>query len=466
MRRRLSGFDAQFVYHERPEETQHTLKLAFLEPPRGGQRVSPEVLRKGILARLKRVPSLSWRLARVPLDLHHPVWVADPAVDFEPHVHLGRIPPPGGRRELCRMVSELARQPLDLSKPPWEIWLLDGFEGEGTVAVAKVSHALADGGATAELLRSTLVPPTSVEPAQPVPGRLTLVRDALVDLLRDLFIGVPRLVLRSLEVRRRRKRAPAGPSTIHTLSAPMVPINVQLTPERSFYYETVSLADAREVRSAFGVSLNDVIWATVAGGLRRYLAEHSALPEKPLVSAMIVSTRKPDEEAFWGNRVTFFMTSLPTDVEDPAERVRRSHEACFAVKREAALSRGAQFEDWYALLPPFLVKLLGAVERATLMRFGLRPSNVIVSNVRGPEEPLEGELGRISNFVSVGHLKSILGLNITVWSYADHLNFALYACPAAVPDIEAVGRHLQDSFRELHEAARRPCGATPEAGNQ
>jgi diacylglycerol O-acyltransferase len=133
------------------------------------------------------------------------------------------------------------------------------------------------------------------------------------------------------------------------------------------------------------------------------------------------------------------------------------------VKREAALSRGAQFEDWYALLPPFMVKLLAVIERATLMRFGLRPSNVIVSNVRGPEEPLGGELGRISNFVSVGHLKSILGLNITVWSYAGHLNFALYACPAAVPDIEAVGRHVQDSFRELHEAARRQCGATPEA---
>jgi len=84
----------------------------------------------------------------------------------------------------------------------------------------------------------------------------------------------------------------------------------------------------------------------------------------------------------------------------------------------------------------------------------VRPSDLIVSNVRGPEEPLEGELGRVANFVSVGHLKNVLGLNITVWSYADHLNFALYACPVAVPDIEAVGRHLQDSFRELHLAAR------------
>src|SRR3972149_3597089 len=140
MRRRLSGFDAQFVYHERPAETQHTLKLAFLEPP-DGRRVSPEVMRKGVVARLKRVPSLGWRLARVPLDLNPPVWVTDPDVDLEPHVHLGRIPAPGGRSELCRLVSELARPPLDLGRPPWEVWLLDGFEGGGTVGGVKVGHA-------------------------------------------------------------------------------------------------------------------------------------------------------------------------------------------------------------------------------------------------------------------------------------------------------------------------------------
>ena len=69
--------------------------------------------------------------------------------------------------------------------------------------------------------------------------------------------------------------------------------------------------------------------------MRRYLAQRGVLPDEPLVSAMATSTREPDEEAFWGNRVDFFMTSLPTDVEDPAERVRRSHEACAAVKREA-----------------------------------------------------------------------------------------------------------------------------------
>jgi diacylglycerol O-acyltransferase len=332
--------------------------------------------------------------------------------------------------------------------------------------VIKVSHALADGGATAELLRLGLDAGWSIEPAEPVPGRLALVRDGLVDALHDLFVGVPQLLRRSLEVRRRRRREPSATGTIHTLSAPEVPINVPLTPERSFYYETVPLRDAREVRSAFGVSVNDVVWATVAGGLRRYLRDRGVLPNEPLVSAMVASARKPEEEAFWGNRVTFFMTSMPTDVEDPAERIRRSHEACAAVKREAALARGAQLEDWYALFPPFLVKLLGVFERVAMTRFGVLPSNVIVSNVRGPEHALEGELGRISNFVSVGHLKNVLGLNITVWSYAEHLNFALYACPAAVPDIESVGRCLQASFRELHEAARQRCDPPSEAGVQ
>jgi hypothetical protein len=148
---RLTGFDAAFIYDERANEPQHTLKIAIWSPE-ASARYSLERTRRFVAARLPDIPPLRWRALRVPFDLHHPVWCESGAVDLVQHVRRLGIPAPAGRRELCEVISEIASQPLHPERPLWELWMLDGYEGDKVVAVLKLSHALADGGEARNLI--------------------------------------------------------------------------------------------------------------------------------------------------------------------------------------------------------------------------------------------------------------------------------------------------------------------------
>ena len=126
---RMTGFDAAFIYDERPDETQHTLKISIWSP-RASERYTIERTRRWMRVRLRELPPLRWRSVRVPFDLHHPVWIDGGEVDVARHVKRLVVPAPAGRRELCELISEVASQPLDPSRPLWELWMLEGFEGD------------------------------------------------------------------------------------------------------------------------------------------------------------------------------------------------------------------------------------------------------------------------------------------------------------------------------------------------
>src|SRR5512139_2060566 len=126
--RRMTGFDAQFVFDERSGEPQHTLKLAFLDA-RASAGFGVDAARRHVAARLAHLDPLRWCTARVPFDLHHPVWREGGTPDLGWHVRRAAIPAPAGRSELCEVVSQIASAPLDPRRPLWELWLLEGYEG-------------------------------------------------------------------------------------------------------------------------------------------------------------------------------------------------------------------------------------------------------------------------------------------------------------------------------------------------
>ncbi len=461
---RLSGYDAFFIYDELPGETQHTLKVSIWSPEASAAH-SIEGTRRFVRSRLPEIPPLRWRAVRVPLDLHHPVWVEDPDLDLRHHVRRLAVPAPGGRDELCEVVSEIASQPLDPQRPLWELWMLEGYEGGRVVAVLKMSHALVDGGETRALIETLYAErpfgavPEAVEPLprEPVPSRGRLVRDALRDRLRDL----PRLgevAREALAVRRRVREARAAgthPPLASLFASPPTPIRGRLGTRRSFHFNTVSLAQAREVARTFGCTVNDVVLATGAGALRRYLRHHGALPGLPLVGMMPASTRQTHERRCWGNRLTFRPLELPSHVEDPVARLRAAAESASRAKRDLELRRGADSEDWIRWLPPSAPKLVGRAMRALVRLNDRLTPGIIVSNVRGPAQALHAPGGPVENFISVGHVKYAASVNVTVWSYAGQLNFGIYTCADAVPDLARLSGFVAESFEELRKAAGR-----------
>ena len=467
---RMSGCDAVYIYDEHPHEFQHTLKVAIWSPP-ASARYSLEQTRRLVAARLVALPPLRWRAVRVPLDLHHPVWVDDPELDLERHVKRLAIPAPGGHRELCEVISEITSHPLDPDRPLWELWMLEGYRGDRVVAVLKMSHALADGVASRRLIEGLYaeesVDSVSALPAPPcgerLPSKWTLLRDGLRDRLCDPFVYLPSLLraLRKLPRRAReaRRRGGVGGLRATVFGSPSTPLGGPLSSRRTFEFATLPLDEAKAIRRALGCTINDLVMGLAAGATRRYLRSRGALPGLPTLAIMPVSIRDDDERDAWGNRITMRLMDFPTHIEDPVERLRAAARIAAEAKRDVAVHRGTNLEDWLRWLPPSVPKLLSRMARLVVRVRPELPGGVCVSNVRGPESLLHTIGGPVENFVSVGHMKFMAGLNMTVWSYAGNLNVGLYGCAEAVPDLWRFAEFAVEAFEELskaaaHEAAR------------
>jgi len=273
----------------------------------------------------------------------------------------------------------------------------------------------------------------------------------LHDLRRDLFVELPRLAGALRQALRRRRSEPATERGPNPLAAPRHQFGGPLSRRRAFCFTTVSLADARAVKAAFGVTLNDVMLATVAGAARVYLQERDGLPEQPILGSIAASIRTESQRGTFGNRVTTRFLRMPTHIADPAERLFAAHEQAGIAKRDIAAQGDGHLEQWIAALPPVVVKLLGPTMRLLARATGVS-GGVVVSSVPGPSALLYAGTTPIENFISVGHMKYVAGLNVTVWSYADKLNFAIYACREAVPNVWRVAELIDESFAELVSA--------------
>jgi len=459
----MTGQDASFLYNETPRQHMHTLKIAVLDPSTVPAGYSFENVKEALAARLHLLPPFRRRVVRVPFDLHHPLWVEDPDFDLDAHVRRASVPAPGGREEFDELISDIAGHPLDPRRPLWEIWVVEGMEGGHVGFVAKMHHSIADGVMAAELLANVLTadpdehdPPPPEQPwaADDVPSKLRLALDAVVDLLRVVF-GVPALLARTVRglvaVNRHKRQAEVRPPA--PFSGPNCSFNRALTPHRRFVTATLPLSEVKDVKSAFGVTVNDVILALCAGALRAYLDERDELPDKPLVAGVPISTRQP-EGPLKNNSVSNMFTALPVQLADPVERLRAVHEVTKGAKEQFNLLGVDMLADWLEVTPPkpyaAFIRLYGRLRLADRHR---PPINLIVSNVPGPQEDLYIAGARLEAIYSVGPILENVGLNVTVWSYRDALNFGIIGVREHVPELRSLCSLLHDELEVLKKAA-------------
>ena len=458
---RLSGSDTTFILDE-SIEPQHTLKIAVFDEQSSEQfridRVT-EALGRAVAV----LPQMQWRIQSVPFGLGHPVWITDPAFDVRNHVRRARLPEPGTKSQLCRKIGELASEPIPGGQPPWELCFLEGFEGTKVVAVLKMNHALADGGTFADLLDKLSRPDPDAPPiVPPIPrpvapfSRGAALRDGTRDLLHAFRHELPRQTRAMLRTYARTSRSsvPRPPSRF---GAPTVPWRGPLTPPRSFSWVTVPLDEVKQIAKVIPGTVNDVVFAVVAGAARQCLVEEGMLTDRPVIGNTAVRNRRAGDARLWGTAVTALTFELPTHLADPLERLQAAHAQGLAVKAQAA-ARQVQMEEWFDFAPPILLR-----PALRLTRFAGHRVNgsVIVSNVKGPREKRYiGGLG-VENFISCGHLKYVAVINVTVWSYDKKLNFAVYGCSRTLPDAESFTQRLQSSFDELRAAT----GASPQVAH-
>jgi diacylglycerol O-acyltransferase / wax synthase len=472
----LTGLDASFLALETAHTTGHVGGLAVLDPSDAPKPLNLARLTDVLAERIPLVPVLRRKLLNVPLGLDQPYWVDDPDFDIEYHVRELALPRPGSDAQLTEQISRLHARPLDRSRPLWEIYLITGLARKRAAVYTKIHHAAIDGASGAELLTVLLdlqpsgreLPP--VQPFRPEsppnlpeltikallrlawrPVQTVRITNEVVKVLPTLTPVMSTLVGGMLGLNRG-----DGAVISTTLGrAPSTPFNKSITPHRRFAFRSVDLATVKAIKNAFGVSVNDVVMAMCAGALRRWLADHDALPVQPLIAMIPVSVRDPASKGALGNRVSAMLTMLPTNVTEPDTRVQIVHSATKIAKaQQAAIPQGLvdQISDF---APPALTARAARVMFATGLLHRVPPFNVTISNVPGPNVPVYLCGARLLANYPVSVVTDGQGLNITLVGYLGQLHFGLVACRELVPDIDVLAGYLVDELALLAEAAEK-----------
>lgn len=461
---RASGLDAAFLALETPAAHMHVLGVAVVDPTTAPRGFSHAAVRELLDARLHLIPPLRRRLVEVPLGLHAPMWIEDPDFDLDFHLRRAALPAPGGRAELEAFVADVASRPLDRSRPLWEAWVVEGLEHGHFAFIAKLHHALIDGASGVEILATLfdLEPdplPRVEETLEPewrpahVPGEVEmLVRAGLSFAQRPVqFVkaanNLGRGVWRAARHARDQQLDVALP-----LTAPRLSMNRTITPHRKVAFASVAIDDVKAVKNALGVTVNDVVLAVTTGALRAYLERRGELPDRPLVAAIPTNVRSGDDRAY-GNRVSAMFACLPVDRADPIERVHIVRRSTSGAKEVHGVVGETTLEEWAEIAAP--VVFSRAMRLYARLRIGERmrpPVNLVVSNVPGPPFPLYLAGARLVSLHPLGPIFDDCGLNLTVMSYLDHVDFGFLACRELVPDLDDLASGVPDALVELEKA--------------
>ena len=378
-----------------------------------------------------------------------PFWVDDPNFNIDYHVRHTALPQPGSDDQLRQLAGRIFSQRLDRSKPLWEVWLVQGFEGGKFAVISKTHHALVDGvsGVDIATVLFDLQPRAargrprtttgSRRPRRPTPSwwpRGSRGWCARPLSLAGRALGALGSPGRSLEQAREAAEGIGEVVWAGMNPAPDVPLNVPIGPHRRVRWVQSRLSDFKEIKDALGGTVNDAVLAVVAGALGRWLRTRGVRTEGLELRALVpVSIRAEDERGALGNRIAAMRGPLPVYVKDPVERLRQVQESMGNLKQSKQALGAEVIAGLTDFAPPTLLA------QASRLNFSTRLFNLIVTNVPGPQFPLY-LLGReMLEIVPIAFLPENHALAIAIMSYNGKVDFGLLADYDAMPDLEDFG---------------------------
>lgn len=406
--------DAAWLHMDRPTNLMVITSAMWFDEP-----LDASDLREVVQERLvDRYPRFSQRVVEGPTGPH---WEDVPGFDTALHVHHLALPAPGDAAALQRAVADLMSQPLERSRPLWDLYLLDGY-GNGCAILSRMHHAIADGIALTRVMmgltddahgREALrfAPPSEERHPRPLEGTLretarfargalheateTLLHPGhLADLAREGVADADALARMLLSPEERR----------HPLHGDLG------LRQRAAWSSPISLARIRDVAHAREVTINDVLVACVAGAVREQLEREGEPPED--IHAMVPFNLRPLDQPLprdLGNRFGLVILSLPVGVADTEERVAEAHRRMQRIKdsRQGAVSYG--IIDAIGHLPT-------AVESRIVDLFSSK-ATMVLTNVPGPREPVFVAGARLRGVLGWAPCSGAVGMSVSIFSY-------------------------------------------------
>jgi WS/DGAT/MGAT family acyltransferase len=464
---RLTAIDASFLAQEGANSHMHIGGLVLCEGP----APQYEEMLDHIRSRLHLVPRYRQKLTQPPLETGRPLWIDDPSFNLEYHVRQTALPAPGTEEQLLRLVGRLMSQQLDRSKPLWEMWIVEGFDGGGFAVISKTHHALIDGISGVDLATVmfdlTPVPadvPHPDEPwqAHPEPSGAELVAGGAVGLARSVVGGAFRVagaLARPQAALHAVSEAAEGVGEVVWAGlnpAPPTPLNVAIGPHRRYAVVRHRLEDFKFVKNTFGGTVNDVVLAVVSGALRSFLHSRGVRTEGLELRALVpVSTRSSTETNTLGNRIAAMRGPLPVYIADPVARLRAVKASMDGLKESKQAVGAEVLAGVQSFAPPTILA------QASRLNFSTRLFNLIVTNVPGPQLPLYVRGREMRDVFPVAFLPKNHGLAIAIMSYNGQMNFGLLGDYDALPDLDVIAEGIEASLSELVALARKRNGASP-----
>lgn len=475
----LSGLDATFLYLETPETPMHVGSLNLYELPKGFKGSFHKAVKQHIGKRMHLAPIFSRRLAFMPFDLGHPMWVEADAVDLDFHVR--KVP---GKQltvpQAEAMAARLHGQLIDREHPLWEFYVFDDIKPAPGMAIqgklvgfySKIHHAALDGKGGTVLANAVLdlsATPREVAPADPARKGRTAGNLKIGEMIGAVFsnsLAQYAKLARSLPAaasslggavaRQSVKGGERGVTSLRPKSpislAPKTIFNVGITRDRVFATASVPFAESRAMAKAVGGSFNDIVLWICSTALRSYLTKHATLPRKPLVAAMPVSLREESNKEL-NNQASITVVDLGTHLASPMKRMNAIMASTAKVKDALVNLKSVLPTDYPSLLSPWVMGGAGKVLFKAYGKSGIADklpavANLAISNVPGPQVPLYLAGARMVTFHPLSIILHGLALNITVQTYAGSVDFGIVADKRAVPHVQDLADALKAAFEE------------------
>jgi diacylglycerol O-acyltransferase len=453
---RLSTMDSSFLYLEAPNTPMHVGSLTLFQEQPGV--FDHESLVALIRDRIAYVPRYRQRLREVPGRLAHPVWVDDERFDVTYHVRRSALPAPGTIEQLHDLVARIMSRPLDRRHPLWEVYLVEGVQGNRFALLSKTHQAMVDGVTAVDIGEVILeesdqvrgAPVSTWRPARE-PSTVELVAGALGD-----AVAHPNTLVDAVRNSVDNARQAVGDAVATVLAATRGPepnpLNVPVGQQRRFDTVDLRLVDLKEVRRQRGGTINDVVLALVAGAMRSWLLSRGdAVPHDAVIRTLVPMSVAGGDGSI--SLVDAFTLDLPIGEPDPIIRLQR---ITFDTTRygESARPIGAKAMVGIVGFAPPTLHTLGARVGSSLSQ---RSFSLTVTNVPGPQTPLYAGGARMLSAYPIIPLAPRHALSIGVTSYDGGVFLGLNADRDALTDLPVITQGLVDALVELRDSRRPPA---------
>ncbi|CBL45038.1 Conserved hypothetical protein [gamma proteobacterium HdN1] len=485
----LNPLDSTFLHMDALRTPMHVGSLMTFHLPKNAP---PDYVRK-LVAKMREKPFMpkpfDCQLAHGGLSSVAPAWV--PAkIDMDYHLRHSALPFPGGERELGMLIERLHSNPLDMTRPLWECHLIEGLEGNRFAMYFKAHHCAIDGmGAVRMLLQWLSKDPTDMRgiasiAAAPEPqisddtatgsekgsskkgphkkgdrAKANYKRSLVARITTPYKIARTQLQAASELSSKIKEMLQGDDSSIKlALSVPANCFNVRVSRQRRLATQILDLDRIHAIACATNTSVNDVMLAICGSTIRRYLLEHSELPDKSLLASIPLAFRREASEG--GNAAAGFIAPLGTHLNDPIERLQQIHRVTCRAKQDLrSLSGTALMQFAFMGLTPLMFgQLTGTL--AKLPPF----FNLVISNVKLSKEPLYLMGAELEAIYPASFLMDGYALNITLVGYNNKIAVGILGCRQAAPKLQRMAIYTQDALTELENAVTAQCGAiTPQA---